>query len=112
MTAKLRPCYNTAVITVITTRVVFIQIAKCTDRWARTMGHAGSQYVFRLECSHCCVYFSVLELLQPVTPGNPLSRSRPLAGFGYVRVTPARRPDDAGLTIVLINADMQFPRLI
>ena len=29
---------------------------------------------FFLKCSHCCVYFSVLELLQPVTPGNPLSR--------------------------------------
>ena len=26
------------------------------------------------KCSHCCVYFSVLESLQPVTPGNPLSR--------------------------------------
>ena len=54
--------------------VVFIQIAKCADRRARTMGHAGSEYVFCLKCSHC-VYFSVVELLQPVTPGNPLSRS-------------------------------------
>ena len=65
MTAKLRPCNNNAVITVITTRVVFIQIAKCADRRVRTMGHAGSEYVFCLKCSHCCVYFSVLELLQP-----------------------------------------------
>ena len=55
-------------------RVVFIQIAKCADRRARIMGHAGSKYVFCLKCSHCCVYLSVLELLQPVTPGNPLSR--------------------------------------
>ena len=54
-------------------RVVFIQIAKCINRKARTMGHAGSEYVFCLKCSHCCVYFSVLELLQPVTRGNPLS---------------------------------------
>ena len=52
-------------------RVVFIHIAKCADRRARTMGHVGSEYVF---CLECCVYFSVLELLQPVTPGNPLSR--------------------------------------
>ena len=92
-------------------RVVFIQIAKCADRRARTMGHVGSEYVFCLECSHCCVYFSVLELLQPVTPGNPLSRPR-LAGLGCIRVTPARRTNDAGLTILLINADMQFPRII
>ena len=70
MTAKLRPCNNNAVITVITTRVVFIQIAKCADRRARTMGHAGSEYVFCLKCYHCCVYFSVLQLLQPVTPVN------------------------------------------
>ena len=41
---------------------------------ARIMGHAGSGYVFCMKCSHCCVYFSVLELHQPVTPGNPLSR--------------------------------------
>ena len=27
------------------TRVVFIQIAKCADRRARTMWHAGSEYV-------------------------------------------------------------------
>ena len=76
MTAKLRPCNNNAVITVIhvTTRVVFIQIAKCADRRARTMGHTGLEYVFCLKCTHCCVHFSVLELLQPVTPGNPLSR--------------------------------------
>ena len=74
MTAMLRPCNNNAVITVITTQVVFVQIAKCADRRARTMGHAGSEYVFCLKCSHCCVYFSVLELLQPVTPGYPLSR--------------------------------------
>ena len=46
MTANLRPCNNNAVITVMTTRVVFIQIAKCADRRARTMGHAGSEYVF------------------------------------------------------------------
>ena len=43
-------------------RVVFIQIAKWADRRARTMRHAGSEYVFCLKCSHCCVYFSVLEL--------------------------------------------------
>ena len=55
-------------------RVVFIQIAKCADRRARTMEHAGSEYVFCLKCSHCCVYFSVLELLYTVTPGNPLTR--------------------------------------
>ena len=43
MTAMLLPCNNYAVITVITTRVVFhIQIAKCAYRRARTMGHAGS----------------------------------------------------------------------
>ena len=41
MTAKLRPCNNNDVITVITTRVVFIQIAKCADRRACTIGHAG-----------------------------------------------------------------------
>ena len=46
MTAVLRPCNNNAVITVITTRVVFIQIAKCADRRARTMGHAGSETCF------------------------------------------------------------------
>ena len=74
MMAKLRPCNNNAVITVITMRVVFIQIAKRADRRARTMGHAGSEYVFCLKCSHCCVNFRVLELLQPVTPGNPLNR--------------------------------------
>ena len=74
MTAMLRPCNNNAVITVITTRIVFIQIAKCTDRRDRTMGHAGSDYVFCLKCSHCCVYFTVLELLQPVPPGNPFGR--------------------------------------
>ena len=51
----------------------FVQIAKCADNRARTMGHAGSEYVFCLQCSYCCVYFSVLELLQPVTPENPLS---------------------------------------
>ena len=33
--------------------VVFIQIAKCANRRARTMGHAGSEYVFCLKCSHC-----------------------------------------------------------
>ena len=65
---------NDAVITVMTTRVLFIQIAKCAERMARTMEHAGSEYVFCFKCSHCCVYFSVLELLQPVTTGNPLSR--------------------------------------
>ena len=74
MTAKLRPCNNNAVITVITTRVVFIQIAKYADPRASTMGQAGSENVFGLKCSHCCVYFSVLELLQPVTPGIRLSR--------------------------------------
>ena len=65
-------------------RVVYIQIAKCADRRARAMGHAGSEYVFCMKCSHCCVYFSVLELLQSVTPGNPLSRSHwPASGaFG------------------------------
>ena len=41
MTAKLRPCNSNAVITVITTRVVFIQIAKCADRRARTIGACG-----------------------------------------------------------------------
>ena len=46
MTAMLRPCNNNAVITVITTRVVFIQIAKCADRRARTMRHAGSETCF------------------------------------------------------------------
>ena len=46
MTAMLRPCYNNAVVTVIATRVVFIQIAKCADRRARTMGHAGSETCF------------------------------------------------------------------
>ena len=46
MTAMLRPCNNNAVITVITTRVVFIQIAKCADRRSRTMGHAGSETWF------------------------------------------------------------------
>ena len=83
MTAKLRPCNNNAVITVITTRAVFIQIAKCADCRARTMGHAGSENVFCLKCSHCCVYFSVLELLQPVTPGNPLSRPNWLASGAW-----------------------------
>ena len=39
--------------------VLFIQIAKCADRRARTMGHAGSEYVFCLKCSHCCVYFII-----------------------------------------------------
>ena len=109
MTAMLRPCNNNAVITVITTRVVFIQIAKCTDRRARTMGHVGSEYVFCLKCSHCCVYFSVLELLQPVTP---LLQPAPLADLGCVRVTIARRPNYDGLTIIFINADMRFPRPI
>ena len=47
-----------------------LRLYKCTDRKARTMGHAGSEYVFCLKSSHCCV----LELLQPVTTGNPLSR--------------------------------------
>ena len=46
MTDMLSPCNNNAVITVITTRVVFIQIAKCADRRARTMGHAGSETCF------------------------------------------------------------------
>ena len=55
-------------------QVVFIQTVRCADRRARTMGHAGSENVFCLKCSHCCVYFSVLELLQPVTPRNPLRR--------------------------------------
>ena len=44
-------------------RAVFIQIAKWADRRARTMGDAGSEYVFYLKYSHRCVYFSVLELL-------------------------------------------------
>ena len=75
MTATLRPCNNNAVITVITTRVVFIQIAKCADRRARTIGHAGSETCFVWNAlTVCCVYFSVLELLQSATPGNPLSR--------------------------------------
>ena len=43
MTAMLRPCNNNAA---ITTRVVFIQIAKCADRRAHTMGHAGSETCF------------------------------------------------------------------
>ena len=43
-------------------RVVFVQTTKCADRTARTMGHAGSAVVC-LKCFHCCVYFSVLELL-------------------------------------------------
>ena len=65
-------------------RVVFIQITKCSDPRACTMGHVGSEYMFCLKCSHCRVYFDVLELLQPVTPGNPLSRSHwPASGpFG------------------------------
>ena len=75
MTATLRPCNNNAVITVITTRVVFIQIAKCADRRARTMGHAGPETCFVWNALIvCCVYFSVLELLQSATPGNQLSR--------------------------------------
>ena len=62
-------------------RVMFIQIAKSADRKARTTAHAGSEYVFCLKYSHCCVYFSVLELLQPVTPENPLGRPRMRSGY-------------------------------
>ena len=60
------------------------KLRKCADCRARTMGHAGSEYMFCLKCSHCCVSFNALELLQPVTPGNPLSRPhRPASGaFG------------------------------
>ena len=36
------------------TRVVLIQIAKCADHRARTMWHAGSEYV---------VFFKMLSLL-------------------------------------------------
>ena len=45
-------------------------------RWSQGPhnGACGIRNVFCLKCSYCCVYFSVLELLQPVTPGNPLSR--------------------------------------
>ena len=45
-------------------------------RWSQGPhnGACGIRNVFCLKCSHCCVYFSVLELLQPGTPGNPLSR--------------------------------------
>ena len=71
MPAMLRPCNNNAVITVITTRVVFIHAM----RWSQGPhnGACGIRNVFCLKCSHCCVYLSVLEMLQPVTPGNPLS---------------------------------------
>ena len=71
MPAMLRPCNNNALITVITTRVVFIHAM----RWSQGPhnGACGIRNVFCLKCSHCCVYFSVLEMLQPVTPGNPLS---------------------------------------
>ena len=73
MTAMLRPCNNNAVITVITTSCVY---TNCEMRWSQGPhnGACGIRNVFCLKCSHCCVYFSVLELLQPVTPGNPLSR--------------------------------------
>ena len=75
MTAMLRPCNNNAVITVITTRVVF-KNTNCEMHWSQGPhnGACGIRNVFCLKCSHCCVYFSVLELLQPVIPGNPLSR--------------------------------------
>ena len=42
-TTMLHPCNNSAV---ITTRAVFIQIAKCADRRAHTIGHAGSETCF------------------------------------------------------------------
>ena len=35
--------------------IVYIQIAKCADRKAHTMGQVGSEYMFCLKCSHCCV---------------------------------------------------------
>ena len=47
-----RPCCVPAIITVIKTRVVSIQIAKWADPRARTMGHVGSQWVFCLKSSH------------------------------------------------------------
>ena len=45
-------------------------------RWSQGPhnGACGIRVRVCLKCSHCCVYFSVLELLQPVTSGNPLSR--------------------------------------
>ena len=66
------------------------------------------------------VLFEMLSLLclfqclgeAPASNSRDPAQPAPLAGLGCVRVTPARRPNDAGLTIVLINVDMQFPRLI
>ena len=56
-------------------------------RWSQGP-HNGAcriRNVFCLKCSHCCVYLSVLELLQPVTPGNrsagPIGRLWVRAGY-------------------------------
>ena len=52
-------------------------------RWSQgpRNGACGIRHVFCLKCSHCCVYLSFLELLQPVTPGNPLGQLWVRAGY-------------------------------
>ena len=67
-----------------------------------------------------CFLFEVLSLLclfqcfgvAPASNSREPAQPASLAGLGCVGVTPARRPNDVGLTIILINADMQFPRHI
>ena len=66
------------------------------------------------------VLFEMLSLLclfqcfgvAPASNSREPAQPAPLAVLGCVRVTPARKPNDAGLAMVVINADMQFPRLI
>ena len=77
MTAMLRPCNNNAVITVITTRVVFIQFAKCADRRTRTMGHAGSETCFVWNARTVVFILVFLSCSSQWPQGQPA----PLAGF-------------------------------
>ena len=85
MTAMLRPCNNNAVITVITTRVVFIQIAKCADCRARTMGHAGSETCFvwnALTVVFILVFWSCSsQWPQGTRSAGPIGRLRVRAGY-------------------------------
>ena len=92
-------------------RVVFIQIAKCADRRARTNGACGIRLSVLFEILSVLCLFSCFGVA-PASNSRESAQLDPLTGLRCVRITPARRSNDVGLTIVLINADMQFPRLI
>ena len=84
----------------------------CKMRWSQGLNNGAWGirilvlfWMFSLLCLFWC--FDVT----PASNSRELIQPAPLAGLGCIRVKLARRPYDAGLTIVIFNANMQFPRL-